>query len=201
MAVTSSFTDSAGGGPLLNPNRGDAVWAGLAALSPADPGGNVPASLLTPGPENPHSLGMTARGLGTSCVASKGNSEAAGPRTPVGTPGQRQGAGPWEGVCPLQPGLSQAVQSQPLPREEESSPRGEESLTPVSGCSPGRGQEMLPGFSGVSGSPRRGTARATHMKPIRSQQASPPRPCSPGCSGRGVIKACAAAGPGLQPGF
>ena len=51
----------------------------------------MPASLLTPGPENPHSLGVTASGLGTSCVASKGNSEAAGPRTPVGTPGQTGG--------------------------------------------------------------------------------------------------------------
>ena len=100
MAVTSSFTDSAGGGPLLNPNRGDAVWAGLAAPSPADPGGNVPTSLLTPGPENPHSLGMTARGLGTSCVASKGNSEAAGPRTPVGTPGQRRGQDPGKEYVP-----------------------------------------------------------------------------------------------------
>lgn len=133
--------------------------------------------------KTPHSLGMTARGLGTSCVTSEGNSEADGPRTPVGIPGQRRGAGPWEGACPLQPGLSQAVQSQPLPWEEVSSPQEEETLTPVSGCNPGRGQETLPGFSGISGSPRRGTAWATHMKPIRNQQPSPPKALLSGMHG------------------
>lgn len=137
----------------------------------------------------------------TSYVTGKGNSEADGPRTPRGIPGQRQRVGPREGACPLRPGSSQVVQSQPLPQEEVSSMREEEAPMPGSGRGPGRRQEKLSGFSGVSGSPRRGTTRAEHMKPIKNQRPSPPRPCSLGRAGKGVIKACAAAGPGLQPGF
>lgn len=137
----------------------------------------------------------------TSYMTGKGSSEADGPRTPGGTPRQRQRVGPWEGACPLRPGPSQVVQSQPLPQEEVSSTREEEAPMPGSGRGLGRGQEKLSGFSGVSGSPRRGTTRAEHMKPIKNQRPSPPRPCSLGRAGKGVIKACAAAGPGLQPGF
>ena len=50
MALTSLLTDSAGNTPPLDPDGGDMVWEELAALSPADPGGTVPPSLLTPEP-------------------------------------------------------------------------------------------------------------------------------------------------------
>lgn len=72
MAMTSSFTDSAGGTPLLNPNHGDMVWAGLAAVSPADPGGNAPASLLTPEPENPPFSGDDCEGPGDQLCDQRG---------------------------------------------------------------------------------------------------------------------------------
>ena len=60
------------------------------------------------------------------------------------------------------------VQSQLLPWDEVSSTREEEAPMPSSGRGQGRGQQTLPGFSSISGSPRRGPAQAAHTKPIKN---------------------------------
>lgn len=53
MAVTPLLTESAGNKQDLEPDGGDTVRDECAALSPADPGGSVPPSLLIPEPGKP----------------------------------------------------------------------------------------------------------------------------------------------------
>lgn len=53
MAVTPLLTDSAGDKQDLEPDGGDTMRGEHAALSPADPGGSVPPSLLIPEPGKP----------------------------------------------------------------------------------------------------------------------------------------------------
>lgn len=53
MAVTPLLTDSAGDKQDLEPDGGDTMRDEHAALSPADPRGSVPPSLLIPEPGKP----------------------------------------------------------------------------------------------------------------------------------------------------
>ena len=68
------------------------------------------------------------------------------------------------------------VQSQLLPWEEVSSTREEEAPMPSSGRGQGRGQQTLPGFSSISGSPRGESGAEASQAPVTSPTLPQPAP-------------------------